>query len=145
MPECTQPVSYTHLDVYKRQQVGNAGVSPYSTQAGLLNTGYDFDGKAAFGFAPANLANKDLRWERSKELNFGLDFGFFNNRISSSIEVYNRKTEDLILNQKIPTASGFSQVTSNVGQIENKGIELSLNTVNVSTPDFTWNLSLIHI
>jgi TonB-dependent starch-binding outer membrane protein SusC len=123
-------------------QVGNAGVSPYSTQAGLLNTGYDFDGTAAFGFAPANLANKDLRWERSKELNFGLDFGFFNNRISSTIEVYNRKTVDLILNQKLPTASGFSQVTSNVGQIENKGVELSLNTVNVSTNTFNWNTSL---
>ncbi|TDB64246.1 SusC/RagA family TonB-linked outer membrane protein [Arundinibacter roseus] len=123
-------------------QVGNATVNPYSTQAGLLNTGYDFDGTAAFGFAPANLANKDLRWERSKELNFGLDAGFLQNRISASLEIYNRKTVDLILNQKLPTASGFSQVISNVGQIENKGVELTLNTVNVSTPDFTWNTAL---
>jgi hypothetical protein len=57
-------------------QVGNAGVNPYSTQANLINTGYDFDGTAAYGFAPQNLANKDLRWERSKELNLGIDFGF---------------------------------------------------------------------
>jgi TonB-dependent starch-binding outer membrane protein SusC len=120
-------------------QVGNAGVSPYSTQAGLLSTPYDFDGSPAYGFAPSNLANKDLRWERSKELNFGLDFGFFNNRISSSLEIYNRKTDDLILNQRLPTASGFSQVTSNVGQIENKGIELTLNTMNVARNDFTWS------
>lgn len=123
-------------------EVGNSTIAPYSTQANLLNTGYDFDGTAAFGFAPANLGNKDLRWERSKELNLGLDFGFLRNRISGTLELYDRKTVDLILNQKLPTASGFSQVISNVGKIQNRGIELLLNTVNVATPDFTWNTTL---
>jgi len=122
-------------------QVGNAGVNPYSTQANLINTGYDFDGTAAYGFAPQNLANKDLRWERSKELNVGIDFGFFKNRISGTFEMYNRKTEDLILNQKLPTVSGFTQVIANVGAIENKGIELTLNTANVVSTDFTWSTS----
>ena len=122
-------------------QVGNAGVNPYSTQANLINTGYDFDGTAAYGFAPQNLANKDLRWERSKELNLGIDFGFFKNRISGTLELYNRKTEDLILNQKLPTVSGFTQVIANVGAIENKGIELTLNTANVVSTDFTWSTS----
>ncbi len=120
-------------------QVGNSTVNPYSTQAGLVNTGYDFDGTAAYGFAPANLANKDLRWERSKEFNVGVDFGFFKNRISASLEVYNRKTVDLILNQKIPTATGFSQVIANVGEIENKGVELTLNTANIAKANFSWN------
>ncbi|MEZ4902138.1 MAG: TonB-dependent receptor [Spirosomataceae bacterium] len=123
-------------------QVGNSTVNPYSTQASLLNTGYDFDGTAAYGFAPLNLANKDLRWERSKEINVGLDFGFFKNRIAASLEVYNRKTVDLILNQKIPTITGFNQVIANVGEIENKGVELTLNTVNVVTNDFSWNTTL---
>ncbi|MVM36664.1 SusC/RagA family TonB-linked outer membrane protein [Spirosoma sp. HMF3257] len=120
-------------------QVGNSTVNPYSTQAGLLNTGYDFDGTAAYGFAPANLGNKDLRWERSKEINVGVDFGLFNNRVSGTVEVYDRKTEDLILSQKIPTASGFSQVTSNIGKIQNKGIEILLNTVNIASNNFSWN------
>ncbi|QHV97836.1 TonB-dependent receptor [Spirosoma endbachense] len=120
-------------------QVGNSTVNPYSTQATLLNTGYDFDGTAAYGFAPATLANKDLRWERSKEFNLGIDFGFFKNRIAASLELYNRKTVDLILNQKIPTVTGFSQVVANVGTIENKGIELTLNTVNIAKDDFSWN------
>ncbi len=120
-------------------QVGNSTVSPYSTQAGLLNTGYDFDGTAAFGFAPSNLANKSLKWERSGEYNVGLDFGFFKNRIAASLELYNRKTVDLILNQKIPTINGFAQQVANVGQIENKGIELTLNTVNVAKGPFGWN------
>lgn len=120
-------------------EVGNSVVSPYSTQAGLLNTGYDFDGTAAYGFAPNNLGNKDLRWERSKEFNVGIDFGLFNNRILGTLELYNRQTEDLILNQKIPTVTGFSQVVSNVGKIENKGIELTLTTQNIVTSNFTWS------
>ncbi|MEO5996857.1 MAG: TonB-dependent receptor [Chitinophagaceae bacterium] len=123
-------------------EVGNSTVAPYSTQANLLNTGYDFDGTAAYGFAPANLANKNLKWERSNELNLGLDFGFFNNRIAGSLEVYNRKTVDLILNQKIPTVSGFNQVTANVGEIENKGIEVTINTVNIMQKDFGWNSTI---
>jgi len=120
-------------------QVGNSTVSPYSTQAGLLNTGYDFDGTAAYGFAPANLANKNLKWERSKEFNVGLDFGFFKNRIAASLELYNRKTVDLILNQKVPTVNGFAQQIANVGQIQNKGIELTLNTVNIARGPIGWN------
>jgi TonB-linked SusC/RagA family outer membrane protein len=123
-------------------QVGNSTVSPYSTQASLLNTGYDFDGAAAYGFAPLNLANKNLKWERSKEYNLGLDFGFFKNRIAASFELYNRKTVDLILNQKIPTFNGFSQVIANVGQIENKGVELTLNTVNIVKSNFSWNTTM---
>lgn len=124
-------------------QVGNATVNPYGTQAGLLSTAYDFDGTAANGFSPLNLANKDLKWERSKELNFGLDFSILKSRISGSIELYNRKTVDLILNQKIPTASGFNQVTANVGSIENKGIELTLNTVNIAKQDFRWGSTFV--
>lgn len=120
-------------------EVGNSVVAPYSTQAGLLSTGYDFDGSSATGFAPANLANKDLRWERSKELNFGLDFGILKSRVSGSLELYKRKTVDLILNQKIPTSTGFNQVVANVGEIENKGIELTLNTVNIAKTNFSWN------
>jgi TonB-linked SusC/RagA family outer membrane protein len=120
-------------------QVGNSTIAPYSTQANLLSTGYDFDGTAASGFAPLNLANKGLKWEKSKEWNLGLDFGFLKNRITGSLELYNRKTVDLILNQKIPTVTGFSQVIANIGEIENKGVELTLNTVNIAKNDFTWS------
>ena len=123
-------------------EVGNSTVNPYSTQAGVLNTGYDFDATAAYGFAPSNLGNKDLRWERSNEINLGVDFGFLRNRINASLELYNRKTVDLILNQKIPTVLGFSQVIANVGQIENKGVELTLNTTNITKENFSWNSTL---
>ncbi len=123
-------------------QVGNAVVAPYSTQANLLNTAYDFDNVSASGFAPANLANKNLKWERSKELNIGLDFSLLKNRINASVEYYDRKTVDLILSQKIPTASGFNQVVANVGSIQNKGIELTVNTVNIAKTDFRWTSTI---
>lgn len=122
--------------------VGNSSVSPYSTQARLVNTPYDFDGSEAYGFAPSNLADRNLKWEKSKELNIGLDMGFIKNRISASLEVYNRKTVDLIYNEQIPTSSGFSSVTTNVGEVANRGVELSLNTVNVVNSKFKWTTSV---
>lgn len=122
--------------------VGNSSVRPYSTQANLLNTAYDFGGTPAFGFAPANLGNRALTWEKSQELNFGLDFGFLNNRITSSLEIYNRKTVDLILQQKLPTSTGFDEVTSNVGQVRNSGVEVTLNTVNIASDKFNWSTNI---
>ncbi|HVU53727.1 MAG TPA: TonB-dependent receptor [Puia sp.] len=119
-------------------QVGNANVNPYSTQATILNTPYNFDAAAAYGFAPATLGNQDLKWERSQELNLGVNMGFFDNRITAAVEVYNRKTKDLILNENLPTSSGFSTVYANVGQVGNKGVEISLSTVNIAKKDLSW-------
>ncbi|WP_111319935.1 SusC/RagA family TonB-linked outer membrane protein [Algoriphagus chordae] len=118
--------------------VGNSAVTPYSTQARLVKTPYDFDGSPAFGFAPENLADKSLSWEKSKELNIGLNMGFLNNRIGGALELYFRNTVDLIYNEQIPTSSGFSSVTTNIGEVSNKGVELTLNTVNVVTQKFKW-------
>jgi len=123
-------------------QVGNANVSPYSTQAQVLNTIYSYNQSVGNGFAPGTLANSDLKWERSEEVNLGLDMGFFNNRISATIELYKRNTKDLILQENLPTSTGFKTVTANVGQISNKGIELGLNTENVITKNFSWSTNL---
>ncbi len=123
--------------------VGNCSVSPYSTQANLLNTTYDYGGSPAYGFAPANLANSELSWEKSRELNFGLDFGLFNSRINASLEVYNRETVDLIYQVKTPTSIGFGSAVSNVGKVSNKGVELTLNTANIVRRHFTWNTHFV--
>jgi len=119
-------------------QVGNSNVSPYSTQASILNTIYSYDQTLGNGFAPGNLGNKDLRWERSQELNLGLNVGFLNNRITAAIELYKKNTKDLILQENLPTSVGFNSVYANVGKISNKGIEFMLNTRNVVTKNFTW-------
>ncbi len=123
--------------------VGNSAVSPYSTQSRILNTGYDFGGTPAFGFAPENLADQSLKWEKSKELNLGLDIGVLSGRINASIEVYNRNTVDLIYREQIPTSTGFSSVLTNVGEVANRGVELSVGSVNVINGDFNWSSNIV--
>lgn len=119
-------------------RVGNDVVSPYSTQAYLGKTAYDFNGTAAYGYAPANIGNSDLRWENSEEFNFGLNMGFVNNRIIVDAEYYNKTTNDLIQNVALPTSFGFGTVTANVGKLLNRGIEISIGSVNVQKGDFKW-------
>jgi TonB-dependent starch-binding outer membrane protein SusC len=123
-------------------RVGNDVVSPYSTQAYLGKTAYDFNGAAAYGYAPANIGNSDLRWENSEEFNFGLNMGFVNNRIMVDAEYYNKTTNDLIQNVALPTSFGFGTVTANVGKLLNRGIEISIGSVNVQKGDFKWTSNL---
>lgn len=122
--------------------VGNSSVRPYQTQANISRTSYDFDGTAANGFSINNLANRNLVWEKSREINLGVDLGFFGGRVSAAVEIYKRNTEDLILPDKVPTSTGFSDVIANVGEIQNKGIEIGLNTVNVVKPNFKWSTAI---
>lgn len=88
-------------------------------------------------------ANPDLRWEKKKEFNLGLDYGLFNDRVFGSIDYYIRKTEDLIWDYKVPVPPYVSaNITANAGSICNSGLEVSLNVVPVRTKDFIWNLNL---
>ncbi len=123
-------------------QVGNSVVAPYSTSATLLTTNYGFGSAAGIGFAPNNLGNKNLGWERSQELNLGLNIGLFKNRVTAAIEVYDRTTKDLIMKESIPTTSGFNTITANVGRVSNKGVEILLNTINIATPSVNWTSSI---
>jgi len=123
-------------------EVGNDVVSPYSTQAYLRKTAYDFNGTAAYGYAPNNIGNADLKWENSSEINFGLNMGFLKNRIAVDFEYYDKKTKDLIQNVALPSSLGFSAVTANVGKLLNRGVEITLNTVNVEKGNFRWSTSI---
>jgi len=123
-------------------QVGNSVVSPYQTSATLAGTNYNFGQNAGIGLAPGNLPNQELGWERSQELNLGLNVGFFNNRVTAAIEIYDRTTKDLIMRQALPTTAGFSSIIANVGRVSNKGVEILLNTTNVTTKNLMWTTSL---
>jgi TonB-linked SusC/RagA family outer membrane protein len=124
-------------------EVGNnASISPYATQANIFQTFYDFDGTPSLGYTINALSNQGIVWERSKEINVGLDFSLSDLPISGTVEYYKRNTEDLILDDKVPNSTGFNNVLGNVGEIENSGIEISLNSVNVSTGDFRWTSNL---
>lgn len=122
--------------------VGNDVVPPYSTQANMRQTAYDWDGAPSFGYAPNNIGNSELRWENSEEVNLGLNMGFLQNRITVDVELYHKVTNDLIQNVALPPSFGFSAVTANVGKLLNKGIEVSLNSVNVQKNNFRWSTNL---
>ncbi|TDE17141.1 TonB-dependent receptor [Dyadobacter psychrotolerans] len=122
---------------------GNDRVNPYSTQAALGQTFYDFGGVFAPGYAPNQLPNKNLTWETTHEINVGLDFGFFSNRISGSIDVYNRLIDNILLSRQLPAPSGFSSITDNVGKLKNSGIELGLSSINVHAGKFMWKTDFV--
>jgi outer membrane receptor protein involved in Fe transport len=124
-------------------EVGNnTSISPYATQPNIYQTFYDFNGSASLGYTINALSNQGLVWERSKEINIGLDFSLSDIKLSGTVEYYKRNTEDLILDDKVPNSTGFNNVLDNVGEIENSGIEISLNSVNLTLPDFSWSTNL---
>lgn len=101
------------------------------------------------GLLAANTANPDLKWETTYSSNIGLDLNMFNNRLEFIADVYSKKTEDLLLLAPYPDYSGTSGIGAtsapyvNIGSLQNRGLELTLNTVNVDTDDFTWRSNLV--
>lgn len=85
------------------------------------------------------MANPNLQWEKTEAINFGLDFGFLNDRITGSIDYYHMMTKDMIMSQRLPGFTGFGSITTNLGQVNNDGVELSLNTLNVKNQNFEWH------
>jgi len=101
------------------------------------------NGESVSAIGATRNANPDLKWERTSMFNVGLDFGFFNNRLTGTIEYYDKRTSDLIADYAVSTTKYLVNVmTANVGEISNKGIELTLNATPVQTRDFNWNTSL---
>lgn len=96
----------------------------------------------ALGQSVASLANNNLSWEKTSGLNVGLDFGILDNRIGGNIEYYQSTTTDLLWNMSLPEMTGFSQISTNLGEIANSGFEFYLQTSPVVKPDFSWNLSI---
>ena len=125
---------------------GNSAVSAYQTQGGLGKTMYSFINNGveggAYGYYPALTPNTALGWEKTATTNFGIDFGFLNNRISGSIDLYYQNTYDLLMQKKVPTSTGYSISWDNIGKTENKGVEIVLNTANIVNKDFKWNTDL---
>lgn len=119
---------------------GNSEIPPYSSlQLYSSNYATIYNDARVGGTGISRLANPDLRWEKTAQSDIGIELGLLNGRISLEADVYYRKTTDMLLDAPVPQTSGFGTIRKNVGSMENKGIELSLNTVNISTKDFTWN------
>ncbi|SHE30727.1 TonB-linked outer membrane protein, SusC/RagA family [Mariniphaga anaerophila] len=104
-------------------------------------SGYSFGNAYALGTYYASLASADLKWETTAQSNLGIDLGFADNRVVVTADFYRKNTSDLLLNADMALSTGYSQVLQNVGEVRNEGLELSLNTVNVSNKSFRWNTS----
>ena len=120
---------------------GNQAISDYPFQ-GLFGSANYGDTP---GSAPSNLANSDLKWETTRQLDLGLDMTFARGRVSLTTDYYLKKTSDLLLNRPISGTSGFTSVFDNVGNVQNKGFEVALTTVNIDSrrPDgFRWTTTL---
>jgi TonB-linked SusC/RagA family outer membrane protein len=121
----------------------NNNISAYESNMTLSDpTFYDFGGNTALGYAPSRLANPNLTWERTTEFDLGLDYGFFRNRVTGTIDVYNKLSNGVLMNRNIPVETGWASIKDNVGSVRNRGIEFSIRTLNVRGKDFTWTTSL---
>jgi len=123
-------------------KTGNSAVDPYQTKGALKLIQYPF-GTGANGYAPDIMANSLLTWETTDQWNVGLDFGILRGRVNGTIDLYLQDTHDLLLKRQLPDVSGFTEVLSNVGKTRNKGIEVSINTLNINTKEFQWTTDLM--
>jgi len=124
-------------------EIGNHGIGAYGTLSdyGINGQLYGTPGNGtSVPLSLNNLANPNLTWETTEQLNFGLDFTTKNDRISGSIDLYDKTTKDLLQRSPIPTSSGFRSILINRGTISNKGLEVALNIAAVSTDDFEINI-----
>ncbi|WP_405326793.1 SusC/RagA family TonB-linked outer membrane protein [Leeuwenhoekiella sp. LLG6367-2.1] len=123
-------------------KTGNRGVGINQTQTRTGTTVYPFGGQAYTGTFINGLGNPNLQWETTTSGNLGADFGLWNNRINGSVEVYKSKTKDLLLNRSIPALTGTRNIIENIGEVENRGFEFSISSINVNTGDFKWETNL---
>ncbi|GAB4000153.1 TonB-dependent receptor [Spirosoma daeguense] len=130
-----------------RAGYGVTGTEPGSSYLSLnkinFNTYALVNGQWVQAINPSNNANPDLRWERKEEINFGLDYGFLNDRISGSIDLYQRTTRDLIANFPVPTPPYlYNTITANAASMQNKGVEIQVNVVPIQKQSFQWSTSI---
>lgn len=124
---------------------GNQGIAPYGTLS-TVRTGtesgvrYEFNNSSdiLYGIVPGTLGNTDLGWESTASWNTGFESVLLNNRIFFNVDLYYSKTTDQIFERNIPVMTGFNRIKSSMGQIDNRGVEIFLRTVNITKPDFTW-------
>ncbi|KQB42870.1 SusC-like TonB-dependent receptor [Flavobacterium daejeonense] len=122
-------------------KVGNQPQNPYQSMATATQRDYIINGVKVSGYIPGNqLSNPDLKWETSTQLNLAADFGLFKNRLSGTVEVYNTDTSDLLIYETLNANTGYTTKLSNIGKVNNKGLEISLNGDLIKKKDFKLNL-----
>lgn len=121
-------------------KTGNDNIDDYAYITKYQSSRYPYENSV--GITPVNLANEDLHWETTKKFDIGLELGFFNDRILLNATYYKNRSTDLLSNQVLPSQTGFTSILANQkAVINNKGLEIELNTHNIKTKDFNWTTS----
>ena len=126
---------------------GNPAVDPYSSLILLGASGgsrYPFGDAPATGVVPIRNANPDLKWEETAQTNLALDYGFLNNRLNGSLEYYVKNTHDLLLTVPVPQPAVVGDRIENIGRLQNKGVEFSLDGLVMQRSEFSWNAGLVY-
>lgn len=127
-------------------KTSNQGINPYSTLGALGQSFYNFGQGAAgqqLGVLVTTLANSSLKWQSTQQTDIGLEFGVLKNRITGSLDIYNHKTEDILLTVQLPFSNGATSTVKNLGKTKGHGLELNLSSVNMQTAGgFTWSTDL---
>ena len=118
---------------------GNQAINPYQTLSQLSGGDYIDGSTVAPGYIPSTLGTAGLGWETTKALNIGLDYAMFNSRINGEINFYRNNTSDLLLKRSISAVHGINNVFQNIGKTRNQGIEFSINSTNITKPNFSWS------
>lgn len=124
-------------------QVGNQGISPYTTLGLTEKYMYEFGDQTTIGYLPdSTLPNPNLKWETSTSANIGLDFGLFAGRVGGSVEIYDTETSDLLIYKSLSQSTGYTNQLVNLGKVQNRGVEVTLNFVPVKTKSLEWDVNL---
>ncbi|MDR2498265.1 MAG: TonB-dependent receptor [Tannerellaceae bacterium] len=145
--EFAQPITHILSSLKLRASwgySGNASIPVYDSMFKLTSSTLALNGGTTTSMkVGTRMGNSLLHWERTQGLNLAADFSLWSNRLNGTLEWYNRTTDGILLTQKLTTISGSADVWNNIGSVNNKGIEITLNSVNVDTKDFRWNTTLV--
>ncbi len=141
---------FFNSDVFNRLKLraswgvnGNRDIGIYSALARTGSSPWYDGSNTRIGVYNSTLSNSSLRWEKTAALNFGIEVALWNNKIDLSADVYHMTTNDLLMDRLLPRVTGFNNITSNLGELQNRGLELTLNTKNVTKPNFQWNSNIV--
>ncbi|WP_218145312.1 SusC/RagA family TonB-linked outer membrane protein [Parapedobacter koreensis] len=118
---------------------GNSEIPSYRALAGMSNYSVIFNGAREIGIGSGRMANSALQWEKTHQVDVGLELGLFANRVNLEVDLYRRKVDDMLLDAPLPLSSGYGSIFTNIGSMENKGIEIGLNTTNLQSDNFSWS------
>lgn len=122
---------------------GNSNIGRYTALAGIANDFYLTEDKQnVVTLYPTSMGNSQLMWEETLAMNLGLDWSLFKNRLNITAELYKMKTTNMLMDRGLPTLTGYSKVKANLGQVDNKGLEITINSVNLNTKNLRWTSDL---